>query len=169
MVDKRPRTEASHNSAVRQIAWFLGFIVICGGVSPLAAQEEPTTNAIVAAEDCADPLAGGAFGQAARPDAAPPTPEHTGIKAMIKGLGQDVINLPSRQNLLWVGVGTGLSLAVHPLDDHANEDLSGNTLNKVFAPGAIMGQSYTLLGVAAPSMPSAGSRTSRKSLIWAWT
>ena len=67
---------------------------------------------------------------------------------MIKGLGRDVTNLPSRQNLLWVSVGAGLSLAVHPLDDTANEALSGDVWNKVFAPGAIMGQSYTLLGVS---------------------
>jgi len=67
---------------------------------------------------------------------------------MIKGLGRDVTNLPSRQNLLWVSVGAGLSLAVHPLDASANDNLSGETLNKVFTPGAYAGQSYTLLGVA---------------------
>jgi membrane-associated phospholipid phosphatase len=37
---------------------------------------------------------------------------------------------------------------VHPLDDTANEALSGDVWDKVFAPGAIMGQSYTLLGVS---------------------
>jgi membrane-associated phospholipid phosphatase len=68
---------------------------------------------------------------------------------MIKGLGHDVTNVPSRENLLWVGIGTGLSLAAHPLDPHANEDLSGNTLNKALAPGAVLGQSYTLLGIAS--------------------
>jgi hypothetical protein len=30
-------------------------------------------------------------------------------------------------------------LAVHPLDPHVNDDLSGNTLNKLFGPGAIIG------------------------------
>jgi membrane-associated phospholipid phosphatase len=68
---------------------------------------------------------------------------------MIKGLGHDVTNLPSRENLLWVGIGTGLSIAAHPLDPHVNDDLSGPTLNKVFTPGAILGQSYTLLGIAS--------------------
>jgi membrane-associated phospholipid phosphatase len=58
------------------------------------------------------------------------------------------VNLPSRENLLWVGIGTGVSLAVHPADSDVNGDLSGPTLHKVFEPGAILGQSYTLFGIA---------------------
>jgi hypothetical protein len=120
----------------------------CASVSPFAAQEVSTNSAVVT-DMGTETVASGAVAAPGAQDDAPPTPQHTGIKAMIKGLGQDVVHLPSRQNLLWVGVGTGLSLAVHPLDSHTNEDLSGHTLNKVFAPGAIMGQSYSLLGVAA--------------------
>jgi membrane-associated phospholipid phosphatase len=124
----------------------LGILMMCGRVPPLAAQDTQTANPAVAADAGSETLVGDADGQS--PDGAPPTPQHTGIGAMIKGLGHDVINLPSRQNLLWVGVGTGLSLAVHPLDDKANEALSGDIWDKVFAPGAIIGQSYTLLGAA---------------------
>jgi hypothetical protein len=116
-------------------------------VSPLAAQVVSTPTAVAANND--RDSVGSSILEQSKPEGAPPTPEHTGIKAMIKGLGRDVINLPSRQNLLWVGVGAGLSAGVHPLDDDANEALSGNTLNKVFAPGAVMGQSYTLLGIAS--------------------
>ncbi|MEP7310738.1 MAG: phosphatase PAP2 family protein [Acidobacteriota bacterium] len=142
---------------MRRLAWFLGILMMCGRVSPLAAQDTPTTNSAVAADTGSETLAdvgtetlvADAGGQSAGPAGAPPTPQHTGIRAMIKGLGHDIVNLPSRQNLVWAGVGAGLSLAVHPLDDHANEDLSGSTLNKVFAPGAYIGQSYTLLGVAS--------------------
>ena len=145
------------------LAWSLGILLMCGRVAPLAAQDPPTTNSAVAADAESEAVAGGletvadagtellvadAGGQTGRPAGPPPTPQHTGIRAMIKGLGHDVVHLPSRQNLLWVGVGAGLSAAVHPLDDHANEDLSGTTLNKVFAPGSYIGQSYTLLGVA---------------------
>ncbi len=133
---------------LRHLGWSLGFLMIGGCVSPIAAQEISTETAAVAADTSTDRATEDDPGQSARRDGAPPTPQHTGIKAMIKGLGQDVINLPSRQNLLWVGAGTGLSLAVHPLDDTANEALSGDIWDKVFAPGAIMGQSYTLLGVA---------------------
>jgi membrane-associated phospholipid phosphatase len=141
---------AAHRSRrMRHISLLLGIMMMCGGVSRLAAQELSATNTTVTAATGADTGAVVAFQQVAAPDGPPPTPQHTGIRAMIKGVGQDITHLPSRQNLLWVGVGAGLSLAVHPLDDKANDALSGTTLNKVFAPGAIMGQSYTLLGVAS--------------------
>src|SRR5262249_10129383 len=68
---------------------------------------------------------------------------------MTVAFGKDVKHLPSWQNVFWVGVGAGLAAAVHPLDDTANADLSGPTWDKVFKPGAIMGQSYTLLPTAA--------------------
>jgi membrane-associated phospholipid phosphatase len=125
------------------------FLMICGSVSPLAAQDALTTDSPGSADTRREAAASGAFGQLGVPQDAPATPEHTGVKAMVIGLGRDITHLPSRQNLLWVGVGTGLSFAAHPFDTQANGDLSGNILNKVFAPGAIMGQSYTLLGVAS--------------------
>jgi hypothetical protein len=127
---------------------FLGVMIMCGNVSSLAAQDASATDP----PDLSTPVAYRASHASeqvvGKPEGAPPTPQHTGIMAMIKGLGHDVVNLPSRENLLWVGIGTGLSLAAHPLDTHVNDDLSGATLNKVFAPGAILGQSYTLLGIA---------------------
>src|SRR5439155_18259686 len=66
-----------------------------------------------------------AFTQVIQPPAGPPpTPRHTGIKAMLKELVVDVKNLPSLENLLWVGVGSGLALAVHPFDDDVNRKLT---------------------------------------------
>jgi membrane-associated phospholipid phosphatase len=151
-------------------------MIMCGSVSSLAAQDAPATDPTILPDSPTEKAASSAdarssrpplpappdlstavayrasyaFGQVvAVPEGAPPTPQHTGIMAMIKGLGHDVTNLPSRENLLWVGIGTGLSFAAHPLDPHANSDLSGATLNRVFAPGAILGQSYTLLGIAS--------------------
>jgi hypothetical protein len=99
-------------------------------------------------EDTFNADAGPIAGQIGKPDPAPPTPRHTGIKAMVKALGRDVINLPSRQNLFIAVVGTGATLAVHPLDPSANDDLAGPRLNTVFKPGATLGQSYTLLPAA---------------------
>jgi hypothetical protein len=91
------------------------------------------------------------FSQVVQPPAGPPpTPRHTGIKAMLKGLGTDVKNLPSRQNLFWVVVGGGLALAAHPFDDRVNRGLVGNdTADKVFKPGEILGELGTLLGTGA--------------------
>src|SRR5207247_3435636 len=84
-----------------------------------------------------------------QPAGPPPTPRHTGIKAMLKELVVDVKNLPSRENLMWVGIGSGLALAAHPLDDNVNRKLVGNhTAENVFKPGEILGGVGTLLGSA---------------------
>ena len=85
-----------------------------------------------------------------QPAGAPPTPRHTGFKAMLISLGRDVKRLPSKENLIWAGVGGGLALAVHPLDDNVNEQLVGNdSAKRFFRPGEIVGQFATLLGSAS--------------------
>ena len=52
---------------------------------------------------------------------------------------------------MWVAIGSGLALAVHPLDDNVNEALLGqrDCCTAIFKPGAILGQSYTLLAISA--------------------
>jgi hypothetical protein len=147
-------------------------MTICGIVSPLAAQEttidQPDGRALdtaavidhslsipesVASSDApmpADDQPAFAFGQVVgRPAPVPPTPEHIGIKAMLRDLVEDVKHLPSTENLLWTGIGGGLALATHPWDPTANAHLMGPFLNGFFKPGAIIGQSYVLLPAAA--------------------
>jgi membrane-associated phospholipid phosphatase len=78
-----------------------------------------------------------------------PTPRHTGIHAMVKQLWVDVKNLPAKENAMWAGIGGGLALAVHPIDDNVHDTFVGNdTLEKVFKPGAILGNTVTLLAVS---------------------
>jgi len=85
-----------------------------------------------------------------QPAGPPPTPRHTGIKAMAKGLVSDVAHLPSKENLMWVGVGWGLALAAHPADDTVNRRLVGNnTAENFFKAGEILGELGTLLGTAS--------------------
>jgi hypothetical protein len=85
-----------------------------------------------------------------QPAGPPPTPRHTGIKAMLKELVVDVKSLPSRENLLWVGVGSGLALAAHPFDDDVNRKLVGSTTaDHVFKAGEVLGELPTLLGSAS--------------------
>jgi len=84
-----------------------------------------------------------------QPAGPPPTPRHTGIKAMVKDLGQDVKHLPSKENLFWTAIGGGLALAVHPADDNVNESLVNSSFaHNFFKPGAVLGSTYTLLGSA---------------------
>jgi hypothetical protein len=84
-----------------------------------------------------------------QPAGPPPTPRHTGIKAMFKDLGQDVKHLPSKENLFWTAIGGGLALAVHPADDNVNESFVNSSFaHNFFKPGAVLGSTYTLLGSA---------------------
>jgi PAP2 superfamily len=84
-----------------------------------------------------------------KPAGPPPTPRHTGIKAMVKDLVEDVKHLPSRENLFWAGVGGGLALAVHPADDNVNKALVGSDFaDKFFKPGEVLGELPTLLSAA---------------------
>ena len=92
--------------------------------------------------------ADGLFAQ--RPAGPPPTPRHTGVKAMSKHLVTNFKYLPSMENLYWAGAGGGLALAVHPFDDDVNEKLVGNdTAKNIFKAGEILGELGTLLGSAS--------------------
>ena len=117
---------------------------------PLSTESAPLSPSLWRADDVvfAPPLD---FGQVIpQPSGPPPTPRHTGIKALLKGIVIDFRYLPSKENLMWSGIGGGLALAVHPLDDNINEALVGNSAaEKFFKPGEILGELGTLLGSAS--------------------
>jgi membrane-associated phospholipid phosphatase len=131
----------------RHLCPLLAVFTICGVLLPLEAQSQTVTapNAQVSADDERALEFGQVVGQPAPPL---PTPQHTGIKAMLGDLVEDVQNLPSKENLFWTGIGGGLALATHPIDSTANVALMGPTWNAFFKPGAVMGQLYVLLPAA---------------------
>ena len=130
---------------IRELRVFLAIMAVVCMVSPLAAQEETTIDHASANDQRAFPLRQ----VVTQPAPAPPTPRHTGIKAMLGDLVEDVQNLPSKENLFWTGIGGGLALATHPIDSTANATLMGPTWDAFFKPGAVMGQLYVLLPAAA--------------------
>jgi PAP2 superfamily protein len=71
----------------------------------------------------------------------PPTPEHTGLRALFYNFGEDVKHLPAMQNLYIAAVGGGLALAAHPADRTLNARLISHydTVNTAFAPGKYIG------------------------------
>jgi PAP2 superfamily len=78
-----------------------------------------------------------------------PTPRHTGVHQLVKQLWVDVKHLPAKENVMWAGIGGGLALAVHPADDNVHDAIVGsNTAEKIFKPGAVLGDTFTLLGVS---------------------
>jgi membrane-associated phospholipid phosphatase len=81
-----------------------------------------------------------------QPAGPPPTPRHTGVKAMIKDLGDDFLHLPSKENLFWAGLGGGLALAVHPADsDVTHAMVNSDFAHDFFKFGSYLGEIYTLL------------------------
>jgi hypothetical protein len=71
----------------------------------------------------------------------PPTPPHTGIRALGENLVEDVKKLPAKQNLYLALIGGGLAAAVHPADQSVNQSFVAHydSLNKFFAAGKYIG------------------------------
>jgi hypothetical protein len=80
----------------------------------------------------------------------PPTPPHTGVKALFFNLGEDIRHLPSKQNLLLVGIGGGLAAAAHPADQGTNARLRSHYdgVNKAFAAGKYIGNTPEQIGLS---------------------
>lgn len=80
----------------------------------------------------------------------PPTPPHTGIRAMADGVVKDFRHLPSKPNLLLSVTGAALALSVHPIDDTVNAKLRGHqsTAEPIFGPGKYVGQTAVQVGAA---------------------
>lgn len=118
------------------------FVLFCVAAAPVTAQANFGAESLekaALADQIVQPPAG-----------PPPTPRHTGLKAMARELIRDVKYLPSKENLLWIGIGSGLALSAHPADRSVNRYLVGNkTAERIFKPGEIMGELGTLLGGAA--------------------
>jgi len=137
----------------------LAVLVACGTAAPLHAQTDAELRpdrpspVVLSGTPGSDPAALASpfdLDQGLQPAGPPPTPRHTGIKAMVKGLFVDFKYLPSKENAMWAGVGGSLALALHPLDDNVNSALVGNSAAEAFfKPGAILGALPTLLGSAS--------------------
>jgi hypothetical protein len=120
-------------------------LLLIGALRPLAAQSESDQPTAPASSPSLRPVFDLNQG-IPQPAGPPPTPRHTGIHALFKNLGQDVKQLPSKENAIWAGVGGALALAVHPWDDNVTEALTGSTAAKrFFKPGKYMGGFPTLM------------------------
>jgi len=74
-------------------------------------------------------------------DKRPPTPPHTGVRALLDGLRLDIKSLPSTPNFAIAATGGALALAVHPLDPDLNAKLRSHidAVDDIFAGGKYYG------------------------------
>jgi membrane-associated phospholipid phosphatase len=86
----------------------------------------------------------------AQPSAEPPTPPHTGLRALFHNVVEDLTKLPSTQNLYIASVGGAAALAIHPVDPTFNAKLMSHSavVNNLFAPGQYIGGSYEQVAMA---------------------
>ena len=128
---------------------FLGW---SGAVEPLLEKEAPA-DVTVASQVQAAPAQDPAPPQDPQDKAdekKPPTPPHTGIHALGRGLLDDTKHLPSLPNLYLASLGGGLALVAHPFDEKFNIKLRShyNGVNQAFRPGKWMGQTPVQMGGA---------------------
>ena len=78
----------------------------------------------------------------------PPTPAHTGFRALFDGVISDFKHLPSKPNLYITVVGAGAALAVHPADKTFNQHLlsESDVVTDAWTPGHIVGQTGVMVG-----------------------
>ena len=86
----------------------------------------------------------------AQPSAEPPTPAHTGLRALFHNVVEDITKLPSTQNLYIASAGGAAALGVHPVDPTFNARLMSHSaiINNLFAPGQYVGGSYEQVAMA---------------------
>jgi hypothetical protein len=88
------------------------------GPAGIAHAQEPESALVRGETWSASPVVFGASRDTAeqQPAGPPPTPRHTGIKAMTSHLFTNFKYLPSVENLYWAGAGGALALGAHPFD-----------------------------------------------------
>lgn len=71
----------------------------------------------------------------------PPTPPHTGVRALFRNLGEDYKHLPSRNNAYIALIGGGLAALSHPADKSLNARLRSHyrTVNDLYKPAKYLG------------------------------
>lgn len=107
------------------------------GNSPEAAPQVSNNPPVVAAEPAQAPAGSDAPAEAKEP----PTPPHTGLRALGRGLVGDVKHLPAKENLYLVLLGGALAAGAHPVDQTFNVHLRSHysAVNTAFAPAKYFG------------------------------
>jgi hypothetical protein len=75
---------------------------------------------------------------------APPEPEHTGFKALVRSTASDFAAFPRRKST-WVilGIGAGTAAVAYPFDEELNDELQeSDGLRKALKPGKYLGYAW---------------------------
>jgi membrane-associated phospholipid phosphatase len=80
----------------------------------------------------------------------PPTPEHTGLRALFRNLGDDFSHLPAKDNAYLALLGGGLAAIAHPADATFNAHLRSHDplVNNVYKPAKYLGDTPEQVGLS---------------------
>jgi membrane-associated phospholipid phosphatase len=93
----------------------------------------------------------------------PAKPTRSFFPALAHNLVDDVKHIPRKNSLYWLAGGTGLALAVYPLDDEINDRISTSEGAKdFFVAGKYIGSLPVLMGAAASTYLIGRARDSRR-------
>jgi membrane-associated phospholipid phosphatase len=112
------------------------FVVFAAlAVTPAVAVAQDATPAL---QPQAQPLSPG---EQKAEEKKPPTPPHTGIRALFRNLGEDFKHLPAKDNVYLALIGGGLAAAVHPADPSFNVHLRSHytLVNNIYKPAKYLG------------------------------
>jgi len=113
------------------------------GNGPEAASQAATNPPVTAAEPAQAPAPTQAPAGSDVPAEAkePPTPPHTGLRALGRGVIGDIKHLPAKENLYLALVGGALAAGAHKVDQGFNVRLRSHydAVNTAFAPAKYLG------------------------------
>ena len=117
------------------------FLAFGLGIGPEQAPQVESNPPVVAAEQAQTPAPAPAGSSAPAEAKEPPTPPHTGLRALGRGVIGDIKHLPAKENLYLALVGGGLAAAVSPFDQSFNAHLQSHydAVNAFFAPAKYLG------------------------------
>ena len=126
------------------------FVLLLGFTVPPAVDDPDVVSTLVRAGDVQAPgPAQDGPPQAPKPagsdapaeEKEPPTPPHTGVRALFRGLVEDARHLPAKENAYLALLGGGLALGAHQVDTTFNIRLRSHytAVNTAFAPGKYFG------------------------------
>jgi len=125
------------------LLWMALLVPLTQHPAPAADAALPSGTSDGAAADHSAPSAGAADEREKAEQAPdkPPTPQHTGSLAILRGLRDDVTNLPSERNLVFALIGGGMALGAHPFDRTVNARLVSHydIVNTIFVPAKYYG------------------------------
>jgi membrane-associated phospholipid phosphatase len=71
------------------------------------------------------------------------------LSSLVHNLGDDVVHMPRRNSVYWLGGGGALALAIHPADNRINAHLVNRSSDALWTPGHVIGSTPVVLGSSA--------------------